>query len=258
MGNQLDNKFVKSNFNQIRNHNDEFIIKYNQNNKSNELTDITSFDPRRKVFISLLGLYRTWRNCPSNILYSSIFILPLKSKWIYSPLKYIDEIRSISILSSAVFKDIKQMQEFIQMLQWKDSQGCCIWMLNDYANEQMSDSELIQPIWYHISNTLVKLKLNKLNLDTDSWKDQLKKNSEYDVTYLEILSEFYFTYMKFKTLKEIIHQSNPEYLHPIKSYISSEYENNKPVYKLCKLNDIKDDDDTDNWWISADYDAEDI
>eukprot|EP01084_Bolivina_argentea_P002771 5137_1 len=77
------------------NQNDDFIINYNKTNMiNNNKIDIKSLDQRRVVFISLLGIYQTWRECPSFVLYSAIFVLPLKRDWLYNPEKYVNEIKS--------------------------------------------------------------------------------------------------------------------------------------------------------------------
>lgn len=47
------------------------------------IPDIKLLDPRRVVFVSLLGLYRTYMNTPTFILYSCLIILPLKRSWLY-------------------------------------------------------------------------------------------------------------------------------------------------------------------------------
>ena len=45
-------------------------------------SDIDSLDPRRVVFVSLVGFYRTWQHVPTYILYSCLIILPLKRSWL--------------------------------------------------------------------------------------------------------------------------------------------------------------------------------
>eukprot|EP01084_Bolivina_argentea_P176410 305290_1 len=150
MGNKLTKKFIKSSFKKINTHNDDFIINHSKKNRANDLTDIKTFDERRKVFISLLGLYQSWQNCPSNVLYSAIFILPLKSRWIHSPTKYITELQNCQILQSSVFSDIFMVKTFIEMLRWKDKQGLIIFMLDDYETNQYNNNikydELMHPI----------------------------------------------------------------------------------------------------------------
>eukprot|EP01084_Bolivina_argentea_P224592 379733_1 len=225
---------------------DDFIVKYNQNNenKANSQIDIESLDIRRKVFISLIGLYRTWQNAPSFVLFSAIFILPLKKKYIYTPTQYVNQFRSIF---DGLTEEIDE--SFIKMLQWKDSQGSIIFMLDDYECTEYTSDPLIDPFWYHLSETLHTLydpisrtKYNKLNLDTKWWTNKEKFQSKYDVKTTSILQELFFLTMKYKTVSEILYQSNPS-LHPIYAY---EKNISAPVvyilYESC-------------WWISSDYDA---
>ena len=73
--------------------NTDFILKYNKF-EENKIKDINLLDQRRVIFISLIGLYTTWKNCPSIILYSAIFLLPLNQKWIYNPTKYKKDIQN--------------------------------------------------------------------------------------------------------------------------------------------------------------------
>ncbi len=72
----------------------QFIIKYCQNNKVNDSSvDITSLDRKRVIFISLIGAVQSWRKCPSFVLYSAIFLIPFKTKWIIKPEKYAELIQ---------------------------------------------------------------------------------------------------------------------------------------------------------------------
>eukprot|EP01084_Bolivina_argentea_P135283 238418_1 len=69
---------------------EEFIVKLHREQIKNGILNepqnqIAMFDKRRVVFVSLIGLFQTWKNCPSNILFSSIIMLPIKKKWIYHP-----------------------------------------------------------------------------------------------------------------------------------------------------------------------------
>ena len=59
------------------------LLNNDSNNANLNIPDISLLDPRRVVFVSLLGLYRTWMNTPTFILYSCLIILPLKRSWLY-------------------------------------------------------------------------------------------------------------------------------------------------------------------------------
>ena len=87
--------------------NDQFFIKFDREQRGNNgksINDLVLNDQRRIVWISLLGLYNSWKQCPSVILYSSIFLLPLKQKWIYSPIKYQQEIQNNIVGNISIFK----------------------------------------------------------------------------------------------------------------------------------------------------------
>ena len=88
--------------------NEKFIINFHKEQikngiDNNDQNNTIKTDQRRTVFISLIGLYQTWKQCPSSILYSSIFILPLKSKWIYNPTKYENEISQNNMFDHCLF-----------------------------------------------------------------------------------------------------------------------------------------------------------
>eukprot|EP01084_Bolivina_argentea_P000916 1673_1 len=121
-------KFIKSKLKpNIRDH---FIINSKHNLKrNNESTiDIESIlMHKRIIFISLIGLYNTWQQCPSHGLYSSVFFLPLKREYVYHACKHIQEIKA----HIPTFSDTTATKEFIEMLKWKDAQGSVLW-LDDY------------------------------------------------------------------------------------------------------------------------------
>ena len=73
---------------------DKFIKKYLKNYQStnNNVKDSVLMDMRRVVFVSLNGLFNSWRNCPIHVLYTSILLLPIKKDWIYNPSKYKTEL----------------------------------------------------------------------------------------------------------------------------------------------------------------------
>ena len=67
---------------------EKFFVDYNRVYNISHKLNTSTFSNKRAVFISINGLYQTWRNCPPISLYNAIFILPLKSEWIKSPNKY--------------------------------------------------------------------------------------------------------------------------------------------------------------------------
>ena len=72
---------------------DIFIKKYLKNyHSTNNVPDSVLMDMRRVVFVSLKGLYKTWKKCPIHVLYTSILLLPLKRDWIRNPTKHKTEL----------------------------------------------------------------------------------------------------------------------------------------------------------------------
>jgi len=214
-------------------------------------------DERRIVFVSLIGAYQTWQQCSPNTLYSSIFLLPLKKKWIYDPTKHTLEIEThflIKHLSTNQFP--QQLLDFIEILKFKDKQGLAFWMLDEYEPISMEKESLIKPFWYSLSAKLCDLscpisgkKYNPLQLNAEWWRDETCFNhltSKYDTAYTDILFEFYSLQMIFKSIQEIIYQSNPHSLCPVVRY----GENGPvyvPVYPLNLQCDKKGE-----WWVAED------
>eukprot|EP01084_Bolivina_argentea_P020736 38546_1 len=209
------------------NRSDKFILEHYRSN-NNEITDLQSFDKRRVVFISLIGLFESWKKCPSVILHSSIFLLPLKRKWVYDTEKYQEK-----LLSHFVTKPDKcQMEELIHLLKWKDSQNLAFWMLDfeieDTSNDIENENDLICPLWKYFSLQLTNLYDNvtgnnykPLILDSKWWRNCTFYNqhrSQFNVKAAAILAELFLQAMKFKSIQELIYQSNPLSLNPIIHY----------------------------------------
>eukprot|EP01084_Bolivina_argentea_P184830 318787_1 len=232
----------------------DFIVKHTQKNKINDLIDAQSLDTRRVVFVSLLGIYSTWQKCPSFVLFSAILILPLKKKHIYSPQKHINEFQSI-------FSDVNnlQVERFLEMLRWKDSQGLIVWMSDDY-NESEYKNDIIHPFWYVLSNKLANLydpitgcKYNKLNLNAKWYQNKEKFKSKFNVKTSTILVELYFACLKFKSVSEILYQSNPQSLNPIQFYESNVL-NTSFKEEWNKVTFESDDEMNGDWILSSEYD----
>eukprot|EP01083_Nonionella_stella_P191350 708352_1 len=179
LSHSLKCKLKKCFKNKSKQNNDEFIVNYVQNNCKIKINDIKFLDQRRVVFISLMGLYNTWKSCPAITLYSSIFILPLKRDWIYYPTQYTNEIKSTFISQLTMFTDTgsAEINEFIKLLKWKDKNGLVFWMLNDYKCDK--NDSLIHPFWIDVNVKLSNLydpittKLyNPINLDEKQWKSK--------------------------------------------------------------------------------------
>eukprot|EP01084_Bolivina_argentea_P042668 78663_1 len=207
-----------------------FIIQHCQSN-SNTITDISSFDERRAVFISVPGLYNTWHKCPSVVLYSAVCFLPLKKKWIYHPTKYMNEIKQKDEIFVLLNQDSKNRRQFINLLKWKHSQGLVFWLLDEQLQHPNNKNDLVSPLWHTFSEKLASLynpvtgkKYNRMKFDNKFWTEKYNKHGNYPSKYgaksHSILMELYClsVSMKYKCVQEIIYQSNPQSLNPITSY----------------------------------------
>eukprot|EP01083_Nonionella_stella_P259839 886682_1 len=229
-------------------HRDDFIIEYSKTaEKTSHQMDIESIDTRRIVFVSVVGLYQTWKQCPSAVLYSALLVLPLKSEWIYRPSRYHDSL-------SPFFKvETAETNQFLDMLKWKESQGLVCWTLDDYASTK--DTPRIHPSWHHLSDKLQSLydpitaqKYHSIPLDTQYWTSE-DYISKFGVTASDVVSEMCCSAVKFSLIQEMIHQSNPKTLVSMVSYsTNNEHKWNEP-------NDDLFDDDSENegWLISDEY-----
>eukprot|EP01084_Bolivina_argentea_P183268 316271_1 len=259
----------RSKFPWSKSNDEDFIIKYNKlNERNNNTIDIKSLDQRRVIFVSLIGLFSSWRECPSFVLYSAIFLLKLKREWVYNPAQYVNEIKAHFVSQLNSFSDISETREFIKLLKWKDSQGLVMWMFDDYSNTNDKKS-LIHPFWSHCNDKLRALydpisknKYNELDLDATYWQDKIpvkiSLKNKYCTKTVSILSELYFLTAKFKPIQQIIYESNPNSLLPIVSY-------NHCQNRFKRLTDLKTtkvdfcqefdiDENEQDWWISDDYD----
>eukprot|EP01083_Nonionella_stella_P091895 257013_1 len=100
-----------------KNKGDAFIIQFNKTNVVNVGNTIAC--SKRVIFISLIGLVLSYKRCPPHVLYSSLLLMPLKRKWIYSS-KYVTE---LTTASSGLLRKDATTKQFVQLLQWKDSQA---------------------------------------------------------------------------------------------------------------------------------------
>eukprot|EP01084_Bolivina_argentea_P242210 406398_1 len=202
---------------------DEFIIELNRHFQltSPRLSNADSMDQRRVVFVSLYGLFQTYLKCPPHILYSALLVLPIKKEWIGTTqsIPHSNPLTSLSLFNSG-----EETERFVHLLQWKYAQGLLLCMLDDYPE---SETSLIQPFWRHLSDTLgtlydtvTGLKYNALRLDDHWWETHFstqKHRTKYGTTTPQILNELYFLTMNYKSMQEIIFQSNPS-LNPITFY----------------------------------------
>eukprot|EP01084_Bolivina_argentea_P283797 486153_1 len=235
-------------------HNDSFILQYNRSNQ-NIITDIDTFDQRRLLFVSLFGLFRNWKKYPSIQLYSAIIVVPLKEEWIYNLSKYAAEMKKTQLYNMYNFtKDVKALNEFIHLLQWKNAQGLVFWILNDYSEySNKCTDNLVDPFWIYFNSRLTNLydpvtqkKYAPVKFDVEWWRAVYKNGnkSNFDVKVSSILHELYCVTqsMKYKSIQEIVYQSNPKSLIPIAS--GEEIHQTKHMIKMRSLSLLKFDDET--------------
>lgn len=255
---------------------DNFIIKFHKTYGGNQLDDIALSDKRRIVFISSNGLFNSYKQCPSHILYTSLLVLPLKKKWIYNPNRYQRELQQqFNGMNDDIFnKDDKHSKEkrmeFIRLLRWKDRQGFAFWMLDgeEYSKnggisgssseENEDNMNLVAPFWKYFSNKLTSIydpvtdkKCNGLHLDEAYWRDSFDERlSKYNTDRKSIFLELYILTMKYATIQQIIYSSNPESLNPIIKYDRSILGDNTNDEENESKNEVVED---EGFWISADY-----
>ena len=126
------------------------------------------------------------------------------------------------------------MAHFIELLKWKDAQGLVFFTMDTLETEpQTPTSEILDalngdphPFWSQLSARLSKLydpitrdTYQPLNLDDIWWGNSFKsENSKFEVSSVSILEELYFLNLKYKPMRQILYQSNPQSLNPIIAY----------------------------------------
>jgi len=206
---------------------------------------------RRLVFVSLVGLYRTYRQCPMLLLYPALFILPIKCEDIKPGAK----LKSTIFAECSIFADKQRLREFLQLLRWKQSQGLLFCLLSEYHEESAAPQAPIAPFFLHCSRRFKELSLNGLEC---TFSKPPHFQSKYGVEYSEVLKELCVLTMRFATLQEIVFQSNPNTLNPITAYT--------PTCGTCTIANRADADNSNVfvacvidrqpgvWWIANDYD----
>ena len=169
------------------------------------------------------------------------------------------------------------MEQFMELIKWKNSQGLVFWMYDDYDSSESDESnQLVKRFWVHFSNKLCNLydpitknKYNPLQFDRKWWKNVYDKEtshlSKFNVDVNSIVNELCLNTIKYKCIQEIIYQSNPDSLNPIISYNESGLNENKNnnnnannwVKKNIRIN-TDDEDDGSEWFISPDYDENEL
>mmetsp|Transcript_66931 Transcript_66931/g.81961 ORF Transcript_66931/g.81961 Transcript_66931/m.81961 type:complete len:235 (-) Transcript_66931:29-733(-) len=197
--------------------------------------NINSSNIKRKIFISILGLYECWQSLSSFDVEYSLLLLQTKPSWIFNKIR--DD--------NNVFYALKlyKSTDFIQFIQYKYLQGLCVCMLNDIPNN-IPFSNNISNIYHLISNKICELSdplsgthYQPLNLDPNYW---LNNNNN------DILSEIIYVNCKYKCIKHIINDSNNLLDVVIKD--GSNNSDNESIFRPAL-----DSDNNSIWWISDDY-----
>eukprot|EP01084_Bolivina_argentea_P065823 120000_1 len=255
---KIYSKTLKATFNKSKTEtskNDDFIIKYSK--KKIGSMPIENIDSRRVVFISLIGLYLTWKNMPIHSIYSCLILVPLKQQWLHDPKKYKKEIESSFVCNLNCLTDVSETIEFVELLKWKDGQGCVYWMLDNY---DYTSSHMIDPFWYYLSEQLSKLydpttrkTYNKINLNHKYWEN--KKQFVYNVNKSSVIGELYYLPMRFNCIKEILLDSNPT-LNIVKGYPNECRIYTNKRYEL--FDEFENNENMNDWFISNDYNPYDL
>eukprot|EP01083_Nonionella_stella_P209571 759551_1 len=144
----------------------------------------------------------------------------------------------------------------------------------DYSEFESVDSDidLIHPFWNILSNKLSKItdltdtyKHNELNLDEKWWTNKfgVSFKSKYRTTKEEVLDELHFLSMKYKTMQEILYQSNPLSLNPIIAYNDYDWMyTNLSLHitkvsseKLCQIDECEENESDACEWCIVDSDC---
>lgn len=138
-------------------------------------------------------------------------------------------------------------------------------MLDDYeikydCNQHNKNSSLVAPFWYHLSKEIQKLydpvtksRYKSIHLD-EKWYYGQDCNQKFKIPVCSILAELYFMTMKFKTIQEILYQSNNS-LNPVQFYGEANYDFVKCTIttKMDFIIQKSDEKNEGEWHISVDY-----
>ena len=74
----------------------EYLSTLNKNQLGCKIVDDDDdrMDFRRLVFVSLNGLFNTWRSVPFHKLWTALILVPFKREWIYHPSQHKDKLKT--------------------------------------------------------------------------------------------------------------------------------------------------------------------
>eukprot|EP01083_Nonionella_stella_P312622 1118863_1 len=168
---------------------DAFIINFTKKYWISHSYDAASICVKRVVFISMVGLFQTYKKCPPHVLYASLLILPIKKEWIYAddPTQFAAQLQSVS---SGLIRDDVNSKEFIELIKWKESQGLVLYAKDECKSSGDDsvvgmDEELIHPFWRYVSAKLRLLhdpitsqRYKPLPFESSYWTNQIGITSE--------------------------------------------------------------------------------
>ena len=144
----------------------------------------------------MLGLYKFWNKIPVLMLQYSLFILPIKKKWLYKHNKNEDNL----FHSMNLYKN----KDFMSLLQYKDSQNLIIF-IKDNCGTIESCHNNISRLW-----TIISEKISELyNPNTLQYYNALNLNRNYWCYSEDILDEIRDGCGNYNSIKRILHDSNP-------------------------------------------------
>lgn len=122
---------------------------------------------------------------------------------------------------------IEDVPEFIELLKWKDSQGL-VFYTKDHGQSDSThvhSSDDIHPFWDQFSDKLSSLydpitknTYEPLRVDETWWRSFKSDDLRFHTSCSSVLKEISSLNGVYKSMQEILYQSNPDSLNPIISY----------------------------------------
>mmetsp|Transcript_25325 Transcript_25325/g.40261 ORF Transcript_25325/g.40261 Transcript_25325/m.40261 type:complete len:290 (-) Transcript_25325:14-883(-) len=232
--------------------------------------DIEWLHERRVVFVSVMGLFRSWRATPTYILHSCLVFMPFDREWLQNP----GHSRYAHLLLPGSEPEI---DDFVQFIRYKDQQAFVFWAGDEYETKPMNEHEektenenaLIAPFWRHVSQRLTNLYDPIRRTNYSPLKFELQNEcafaSQYGVSRRSLMAEMYFVTLKHCSMQEIIYRSNPDSLNPMVAYCAQNVNRKQKWQKVAtetRFQSASTSGSNSNssllsdFWISSDYDGD--
>eukprot|EP00484_Ammonia_sp_Unknown_P028584 CAMPEP_0197036630 /NCGR_PEP_ID=MMETSP1384-20130603/14081_1 /TAXON_ID=29189 /ORGANISM="Ammonia sp." /LENGTH=298 /DNA_ID=CAMNT_0042466827 /DNA_START=30 /DNA_END=926 /DNA_ORIENTATION=- len=254
-----------------------FFVNYCQRNavqqsaKHGTDVDIERLDERRVVFVSIMGLFRSWKDTPPYILHSCLVILPFDREWLQNH-------RHSKYTHLPLSGSDMDVREFMQFIRYKDGQGLAFWAGEQYTGkaaepDSKQSESLIAPFWRDLSQRLTTLfdPIQHQNYSPLPFylHDQrsLATPTRYGVTRNELLAEMYCLTLKHSSMQEIMYQSNPFSLNPMVAYCAQNVDKEHTEKQATVMRSPSHSDSNGapramrslraaGFWMSSDYDQD--